>query len=98
MQPDGLINAEFLPQESFVARLHLEQRRTERSRRPFVLMLLELTSLLKFGGKEGAGSKIVSALSKGTRETDIKGWYKHRSVVGIIFTELGAFDRESLSN
>jgi len=76
----------FLTEEAFVDRLHLEQRRTERSRRPFVFMLLE-SALLK-GGQE-ACERILSLLAKSIRETDIRGWYKKGSAIGLIFTEIG---------
>ena len=89
MQPSFASCGDFLPEESFIGRVHLEIKRTERSRRPFVLMLLESTSL--FSGKNGGGS-ILTKLSHSTRETDIRGWYKNGSVIGIMFTEIGASD------
>ena len=98
LQSNGFSNWEFLPEESFVSRFHLEQRRTERSRRPFVLMLLESTSLLEETNKEGTRQKILSTLSDSTRETDIRGWYKRGSALGIIFTEIGEVDQKSIAN
>ncbi len=78
----------FLTEEAFVGRLHLEQRRTERSRRPFVFMLLE-SALFKGGPKQEACDRILSLLAKSIRETDIRGWYKKGSAIGLIFTEIG---------
>jgi lipopolysaccharide/colanic/teichoic acid biosynthesis glycosyltransferase len=72
-------------QESFLRTIYLEQKRTERSRRRFVLMLLELDDLLTVGS---CFEKVVSALWASTRETDVKGWYREGSVIGIIFTEI----------
>src|SRR5690242_12676558 len=95
---NGLSNWEFLSEESFVSSFHLEQRRTERSRRPFVLMLLESTSLLEVTSKEGTRQKILSALTDSTRETDVRGWYKSGSVLGIIFTEIGDVERKFIAN
>src|SRR5579864_9804570 len=97
LRSNGFSNWEFLPEESFVSRFHLEQRRTERSRRPFVLMLLESTSLLE-ANKESARQRILSTLSDSTRETDIRGWYKTGSALGIIFTEIGEVDQKSVAN
>jgi lipopolysaccharide/colanic/teichoic acid biosynthesis glycosyltransferase len=98
MSPNGSISSEFLPQGTFVSRFHLEQKRTERSRRSFVLMLLESSRLLKAGNAGGTREKILAALSKSIRETDVKGWYKHDSVVGVILTEIGAACRETVAN
>ena len=98
LRSNGLSNWEFLPEESFVSRFHLEQRRTERSRRPFVLMLLESASLLGASNQEGTRQKILSALSDSTRETDIRGWYKSGSALGVIFTEIGEADQKSVAD
>lgn len=78
--------------------LRLERKRTERSQRRFVLMLLEACGLLKANGEQDAFDKVVTVLSHSTRETDIKGWYKDGSVIGVIFTELGAAGGKSVAN
>src|SRR3989337_1713828 len=80
---------EVLSQEPFLRILCLEQKRTERSRRRFVLMLLESTSLLTRGSKKDTLERILDTLSKSTRQTDVIGWYKEGSVIGTIFTEIG---------
>ena len=77
--PSGL---EILDQELFLTMLRLERKRTERSHRRFVLMLLESLGLLKAGKEQGAFDKVVAALSHSTRETDIKGWYKTNPLSG----------------
>ena len=87
----------FLNQEAFVRRLHLEQRRTERSRRPFVFMLLKST-LLKESRKQDACYQILSTLSNSIRETDIRGWYESGSAIGLIFTEIGSTDGHVIGN
>jgi exopolysaccharide biosynthesis polyprenyl glycosylphosphotransferase len=68
--------------------LCLERNRAERSGRRLVLMLIESQSLLKPGDQVGAAEKIQCALSRATRETDIKGWYRDGAVIGVIFTEI----------
>jgi lipopolysaccharide/colanic/teichoic acid biosynthesis glycosyltransferase len=78
--------------------LRLERKRTERSHRRFVLMLLEARGLLKADETRDAFDKVVVALSHSTRETDIKGWYKHESVIGVIFTEIGAAEGKSVAS
>jgi len=81
-----------LAQEAFRRMLYLERKRTERSGRRFVLMLLEIGKLLRGGPKEEIFGRILSALSDATRETDTKGWYTAGSVIGVIFTEIGTTD------
>ena len=88
----GTFHAEFLGEEAFVRLLHLEQRRTERSRRPFIFMLLECAGLLKADQKLGVREKLVGAFSGSIRDTDIQGWYQNESSIGLIFTEISQPD------
>jgi lipopolysaccharide/colanic/teichoic acid biosynthesis glycosyltransferase len=88
----AILDSRFLTEEVFVARLHLEQRRTERSRRPFVFLLLESASLLRVDQKHGVCDRIAEVLSTSIRETDVRGWYKSGYAIGVIFTEIGAAD------
>ena len=67
--------------------LCLERDRVERSSRRLVLMLLE-SPLLKQGGQADSAQKIQYAVSCATRQTDIKGWYRDKAVIGVIFTEI----------
>ena len=78
-----------LNEQAFHAVISLERKRTERSQRPFLLMLLDVERV-QAGDKHGKKvTHILSALSLSIRETDINGWYKHNSVIGILFTEIG---------
>ena len=78
----------FFDQELFITMLRLERKRTERSNRRFVLMLLDACGLLKADESRETLHKVIAALSHSIRETDIKGWYKGDSVIGVIFTEV----------
>lgn len=77
----------FIAQEHFVELIHVEQKRTERSSRPFILMLLETARLLESKSQPDP-QKIADALLRVTRATDIKGWYRDGAVLGVIFTEV----------
>lgn len=88
----------FLDQQLFTTMLRLERKRTERSHRRFVLMLLESCGLLNADESQETFHKVVAALSRSTRETDIKGWYQDDSVIGVIFTEVGAAEGKSIAN
>jgi len=70
----------------------LERKRSERSGKPVLLMLLDAGSSLSFERNERVLSKILSALSLSTRDTDVTGWYQNHSVVGVMFTEMGSDD------
>jgi exopolysaccharide biosynthesis polyprenyl glycosylphosphotransferase len=74
---------------AFKSYLSFERRRAERSRRAFVLMLLDVSKLLSNGSGERSLGQIAAALASCTRETDLIGWYESRATLGIIFTEIG---------
>jgi hypothetical protein len=75
-----------LVENAFHSMLTLERRRAERSRKPFVLMLLDANS------ENGAAEKIlgqaVDIVLSFKRETDLAGWYKQGIILGVIFTEV----------
>jgi len=84
-----------LSEEAFVRRFHLEQRRTERSRRPFVFLLVESARVLN-NRKDGVSGRVFEMVTNAIRETDVIGWYEFGSAIGVIFTETAA--NESLGN
>ena len=75
--------------------LRMERKRTERSRRPFVLMLLESAGLFQPGAGDAALDKVLQVLAYSTRATDVTGWYREASAIGVIFTEIGPLDEAS---
>lgn len=87
-----------LNEESFHRMIALERKRTERSRNPFLLMLLETSDSLESDDHENLLSKALSILSDSMRETDVSGWYKGRSVVGVMFTQVGSEVRTATVN
>lgn len=94
----ALAHPAFLDQDLFVTMLRLERKRTERSSRRFVLMLLDACGLLKADDSRETFCKVITTLSHSIRETDIKGWYKDDSVIGVIFTEVGAAEGKSVAS
>jgi len=88
-QPQNLLDSqEILSEEAFRRMLSLERKRSERSERPFVLLLIE-TGRNQPGDKQGRDLlDVLSALQGATRETDVTGWYTANSVVGVMFTEI----------
>jgi len=77
-----------LSEEAFRHMISVERKRSERSQRPFVLLLID-TGHSQPGDKQGRMLlDMVSALQGATRETDVTGWYSKNSVIGVMFTEI----------
>ena len=79
----GILNA-----EDFRRMITLERKRSERSRKPFMLLLLDMGDHLPSEKSGRILGKILSALSLSTRDTDVTGWYSNNCVVGAMFTEI----------
>jgi len=77
-----------LPEPGFLRLLSLERKRSERSRQPFVLMLVEREQPVRDEATDTVLQPLASALLESIRETDIAGWYNPRAL-GVIFAELG---------
>jgi lipopolysaccharide/colanic/teichoic acid biosynthesis glycosyltransferase len=77
---------EVLAENVFHSMLTLERRRAERSRKPFVLMLLDAN--LENGTAEQILKEAVEIVVVSKRETDVVGWYKFGAILGVIFTEV----------
>ena len=76
-------------EESFLQLLSLERKRSERSGKRFLLVLLEGPEVL-----QGAvGQTVVKQIQRGVlssiRDIDVPGWYEDEAALGIIFTEMG---------
>jgi lipopolysaccharide/colanic/teichoic acid biosynthesis glycosyltransferase len=82
-----------LGEEAFRRMISLERKRTERSRKPFLFMLLNRGNGLPSDKNGTVLRGILSAISLSTRETDIVGWYENNSVVGVMFTEIVVYDK-----
>jgi lipopolysaccharide/colanic/teichoic acid biosynthesis glycosyltransferase len=95
--PKEALNRVF-PEPVFLHTLSLERKRAERSRKSFVLMLLDMEKVSR--EPNGNGSTILAKTTCGIlsaiRETDSAGWFKAGRVLGIIFTELGTASRQSI--
>jgi len=85
------LDRSFLSEESFNEILALERKRTARSKRPFILMLINIAELPygDNGGHYGLCKKLVSCLKSSIRDTDALGWYLYDKVIGILYTEIG---------
>ena len=94
--PVSITERSMLNEEAFRRMISLERKRSERSRKPFVLMLLDMGQRLPSEKSGRTLSKILAALSTTTRETDATGWYRDNCVVGVMFTEISPEDRDTV--
>jgi len=88
---------QLIDQAAFLNLLCLERKRSDRSGRRFVLMLLHTGELLSDPQNKHAFQDFVRELCVLTRDTDVKGWYKHEAVFGVIFTEIGDVDGRTIT-
>jgi hypothetical protein len=91
------MDRETLGEEEFHRMISIERRRTVRSRKSFLLMLLDMGEHSTPKSNKLSLQEILSTLSRMLRETDIAGWYKEDSVVGVMFTEIALEEQNSIS-
>lgn len=73
----------------------IERKRTERTKEPFLLMLMEARRAEEAGEIKVLLERIAAGLGASSRETDVIGWYQESTILGVIFTGLTLDDRES---
>src|SRR5579864_8008459 len=96
--PEPVGSRTILSEEAFHKMIASERKRTERSHKPFLVMLLDLGEERLTNGSSGTLGKILDVLVMSTRETDAVGWYKDGLVVGATFTELDVEERRNILN
>jgi lipopolysaccharide/colanic/teichoic acid biosynthesis glycosyltransferase len=87
--------SDLLPEPLFLRALSLERRRSERSGKRFLLMMVEFGAPARNGAAEDLRDKTVAAILTRIRETDVPGWYSANETLSVIFTELGAADERA---
>jgi lipopolysaccharide/colanic/teichoic acid biosynthesis glycosyltransferase/GGDEF domain-containing protein len=78
----------FLPEAHFRKTLSRERKRSERSRKHLVLMLIDSKGI-KSKNTDALLEQIAVVLGANVRETDVAGWFESNAVFGVIFTEFG---------
>ncbi len=78
-----------LPEELFLGMLCLERKRSERSGKRFLLLLLDAQDAAETGRQAQVLKGVIKAADTARRETDPAGWYKDNAILGIIFAEIG---------
>ena len=83
-------------EEYFHELLTFERKRSERSKRPFLVMTLDFANICDLQSRCDSVKRVMKMLSEITRETDIKGWYRNSAILGVIFTEMNSLETETL--
>jgi len=73
-----------------------ERKRSERSRKAYALVLVAVGDDLPTHKQENLLEKIATVLTTLTRDTDLTGWYQPPSVVGVIFTDISAHEKNAV--
>jgi hypothetical protein len=90
MKPNDTIsfspNDCYSSEEYFERMLILERLKSQKTGKPFVLILLNIGKLAKGkrAEKKFVLQKLMTVLSSSTRDIDLKGWYMFGSIIGII--------------
>jgi hypothetical protein len=96
---DGLApaqdNESIFPEKFFQPMLTMERQRAQRSRKPFVLMLIDAGS--QNGKAAGILKRAAKVVQSTMRETDLVGWHKDSAVLGVIFTEINMRAKNSVT-
>ena len=88
---------DLLREEIFRVMLALERRRAERSRQPFVLMLLDTSAVDTDKRGSALFERLASVVAGAIRESDLIGWYEEDAVLAVIFTELSTHESYSVT-
>jgi lipopolysaccharide/colanic/teichoic acid biosynthesis glycosyltransferase len=80
----------FYEEDDFNRMLSLERKRTQRSKKPFILMLLDVSKFVNPHPNLVVIRGIGKALEDCVRETDVRGWYRRGAIIGVIFTDLAS--------
>ena len=83
----------FFDQSHFHRMLRLERRRTERSKKPFMLLLLDISRLIETTQDIKIVDEVKTSLNPLLREVDIRGWYHYNKIIGVLFTEIALMDK-----
>jgi lipopolysaccharide/colanic/teichoic acid biosynthesis glycosyltransferase len=90
-------SGDVLSEEIFHGMIARERKRSERSQRPFVLLLIDSRQSEADEDQGRLLLDLLPALQGATRETDVTGWYKTDAVVGVMFTEIVLDNKSVLS-
>src|SRR5215470_11352637 len=82
-----------LDENAFEMMVAFERKRSERSRKAYALILVAAGDCLPTLRRENLLEKIATTLAAQTRDTDVTGWHRSGCIVGVIFTDVVASER-----
>lgn len=88
---------EIAGEATFLQMLSLERKRSERSGKPFLLVLMESDEVLQGEIGERVVKQMHGGLFSAIRDIDVPGWYEEGRALGIIFTEMGEAQPEIIA-
>lgn len=84
---------EVLDENGFKRMIAIERKRSERSKEPFLLMLLQVGNDPQSKDSQRVLASAISVLKASSRDTDVVGWYKQEATLGVMFTGLMVTDK-----
>jgi exopolysaccharide biosynthesis polyprenyl glycosylphosphotransferase len=85
-----------LDESSFQEMIAFERKRSERSGKVYALILVGTREMAAGDKRTDLLGRISESLRRLTRDTDVTGWHKTRSVVGVIFADITAADKNTV--
>lgn len=92
----SLVERTALDETSFQRTIAMERKRSDRSQKKFLLMLVDFGRALPSENNGHELQEMLSAILLSTRETDVVGWYTDRTVLGVMFTEIALEERGTI--
>ena len=89
-------NRQILDEDSFQKMIAFERKRSERSGRVYCLVLVGASDSAATQTRQKLVERIAAVLTALTRETDLTGWHKSGSVVGVIFADIPALEKNEV--
>jgi hypothetical protein len=77
----------FFDEPEFNEMFKLEKKRSDRSMKPLILMCLDVSGMM-IPNCTHEHRILLKAIETCIRDTDLRGWYKQESIMGILFTEI----------
>jgi exopolysaccharide biosynthesis polyprenyl glycosylphosphotransferase len=87
---------QILDEDSFQKMIAFERKRSERSGRVYALVLVGTSDSAPTHLSQNLPEKVAAALTSLTRETDLTGWQKTASIVGVIFADIDAPEKNEV--
>ncbi len=86
----------FFSQSFFLEMLAMERKRTERSKKPIMLVMMHIKNLSSTVSRSFFVKNMGHVIANSAREIDIKGWYEFDRCIGIIYTEITESGKDNI--